>query len=296
MALTMAAMFPLYFIASSSLPGLPAALGLGNDLSTKLLLSMLVSFVLILGTPLLVASLRNIDFRSTFLLDWPSLKSWGLLLPATLLLGFSCWTFAHEIFLFGQALGIGTINIEQFDLASKLQESLKKVPLWIVLLTLAITPAVCEEFMFRGFVLSSFHRQSRASSILLSAFLFGLMHVLTSNVLAVERFLPTTFMGIILGWIAVRTGSLWPGMLVHALHNGLLLSLGVFEDELKAREILVNEGEHLPIPWLIGGGIGIAFGAALIWLYSRSASELATEQSEDLRSVSEAPVDVQVES
>ncbi len=273
MAITMAAMFPLYFIASSTLPNLPAALGFSESLSTNLWFSAGVSVLLILGTPLLAAWFRNLCFATTFRLHNPSGSSWLLLLPAMLLIAGSSWMFAHEIFMIGQQL-FGTIQLEQFERVAEFQQRLKQVPWWIVVCALAITPAVCEEVLFRGFVLGSFSRLSTHWAIVLSAILFGLMHVLTSNVLAIERFLPTTFMGLILGWVAIRSGSLWPGMLLHALHNGLLLSMSHFQDQLKAWNILVVEDEHLPIIWLCCGALALLTGLGLVWMGGRAAREL----------------------
>jgi ABC-2 type transport system permease protein/sodium transport system permease protein len=91
----------------------------------------------------------------------------------------------------------------------------------------------------------------------------------------VERFFPTTFMGIVLGFVAVRTGSIWPGMLLHALHNGLLLSMGYYKDQLERLGILVEEQQHLPTEWLIGGGLALATGMLLIWLSTRPKREPA---------------------
>jgi ABC-2 type transport system permease protein/sodium transport system permease protein len=141
----------------------------------------------------------------------------------------------------------------------------------MVLFVFAVTPAICEEGLFRGFVLSSLHRYSAAWAIGLSAILFGLMHVLTSNVLALERFLPSTFMGLILAWIALRTGSIWPGVLLHALHNGFLLSVSRYEAQLKSWQILVEEGKHLPPLWLLGGGLAFALGIGLFWYTTRNS-------------------------
>ena len=84
--------------------------------------------------------------------------------------------------------------------------------------------------------------------------MFGLMHVLTSNVLAVERFFPTAFMGLLLGLIAIRTGSILPGMVLHFLHNALLLCMSHFSEQLKEMQILVEDETHLPSTWLAVGG------------------------------------------
>ncbi len=263
MALTMSGMFPFYFIASSVLPSLSPVL------SVKLWISAVVSFVLILGMPVCIAWYRRIRLSTTFRLTSGSLAAWPIWLLSIVLLGGSAWMLAHEIFIMAQTLGIGTIELEQFKRVAEFRDELATLPLAMVLFVFALTPAVCEEGLFRGFVLSSLHRYSTAWAIALSAILFGLMHVLTSNVLAIERFLPSTFMGLLLAWIALRTGSIWPGVLLHALHNGFLLSVSRFEEQLKSWHILVEEGKHLPPIWLIAGAIAFALGIVLLWASTR---------------------------
>src|SRR5260221_222984 len=90
------------------------------------------------------------------------------------------------------------------------------------------SPAV-EEFFFRGFLFNAIYTATRArTAILATAALFGLFHVFMSGILTIERFLPTALMGLVLGWLRWCSRSVFPGMLLHALHNGLLLSLALF--------------------------------------------------------------------
>jgi sodium transport system permease protein len=94
--------------------------------------------------------------------------------------------------------------------------------------------------------------------------LFALMHVLTSNILSLERFLPSLFMGLVLGMIAWKSHSLWPGVLLHALHNGFLLSVGHFKTQLQEWGIGLQEHSHLPVTWLSGGLIASVVGLLLM--------------------------------
>lgn len=263
MMMTMAGMFPLYFVASSLLPRL------SNDFETRLWSSAAVSYGLILCLPLWVCWFRRIQFRTTFRLGLPPLKTLPIVLPAVLLIGASAWMVAHEIVLAGQSVGLGTIDLEQMERVLETSFELRRLPIWMVLFIFAVTPAVCEEFLFRGFVLSSLGRKSALWAIVISSVVFGMMHVLTSNVLAVERFLPSTFMGLILGWVALRTGSIWPGMLLHAIHNGLLLAVSHYQDQLKEAGFFVEERSHLPIHWLLSGAAMLAIGFFFVWLSGR---------------------------
>ena len=85
--------------------------------------------------------------------------------------------------------------------------------------------------------------------------MFGLFHVVAATVLAPERFLPSAFLGLVLGWVRYRTGSVLPCMVLHAVHNGLLLSMAYWQDEIGQLGFGVEEGRiagHLAG----GGGVG----------------------------------------
>ncbi len=290
MAMTMAALFPLYFVASSVLPSTSRLLG------TRLAIAATVSFVLIMGLPILFALYRKLNFWTTFRLYPGSLSQWRWWLPGMLLLGISTWTIAHEILLYSQIF-IGGIDAKRLGEVATFANQLRELPLPFVLFVFAITPAVCEEVFFRGFVLGSLNNYSRPLAIGLSAVLFGLMHVLTSNVLMIERFLPTTFIGIVLAWVALRTGSLWPGMIFHAVHNGLQFVLNHNRDFLARWDYNVQENSHLPISWTITGIVLMLAGIAVTYVarttpkardskvQSNPASDQRTEDSPETRQI-----------
>jgi len=81
-----------------------------------------------------------------------------------------------------------------------------------------VLPAVCEELFFRGFVLSGLRSSFRGRfattrAVVASAGLFALFHIFP------EKYLPTFLMGLVLGFLCARTGSIWPGMIAHAVNN-----------------------------------------------------------------------------
>lgn len=83
------------------------------------------------------------------------------------------------------------------------------------LLTLALMPAVCEEFFFRG-CLQSFltaHTRHPQTGIWLTALIFSLLH------LDPVGFLPRLFLGALLGYVFAASRSLYPGILLHFLNN-----------------------------------------------------------------------------
>jgi sodium transport system permease protein len=109
---------------------------------------------------------------------------------------------------------------------------------------------------------------------LLSSLLFGVFHLVATDRLHFERLIPSTALGLVLGWLCVRCGSALPGMLLHATHNSLLLAAAHYQKELNDWGLGLDQttdvqSAGLPISWLIAGAIGTAIGFALVQLGTR---------------------------
>lgn len=126
----------------------------------------------------------------------------------------------------------------------------------LMFLTLAVIPAFVEELLFRGLILENLLPYGRTTAIFGSAFLFGIMH---QNA---EQLLYATLSGVVLGWIYVRTRSIWPCILMHLFNN--------FQSVLQTAVT-----ERLPqatadgILYLMEGGILLLGIAAAILLFLR---------------------------
>lgn len=90
--------------------------------------------------------------------------------------------------------------------------------------------ALSEEWMFRGIVFRALSAHLRLwPAILLTAFLFGAVHVLNVFAMgdlgqATGQAVAATMTGLLLGALLLRTGSLWPPIVFHMFWNfGLLL-------------------------------------------------------------------------
>jgi len=262
--LSVAMLFPATFIAAGSIAQLA-----GTETGPRLLLNSLASALLYVAAPLVLSRLQRVNLRTGFQLQPFSL----LAVPGALLLGLSLWPFAHEIVIILSQLGLTTISPELIERSRTMIDALRNVPVAAILLALAIVPAVTEEFLFRGYLFSALLRRlPAASSILLSGVMFGVFHLVATDGLAVERLFPSTCLGLVLAWVCWRTGSVLPGMLLHTVHNGLLLLLMYYEPTLSAGGWLPTSLadpasiEHLPWLWLALATLGTAAGAALIAL------------------------------
>ena len=118
---------------------------------------------------------------------------------------------------------VGNLFFSQLDFSVIYgEESLGSAPLTVVsFISTAVVPAVAEEFLFRGCVLSNLLPYGKQTAIFGSAILFALMH---SNPI---QFLYTFCAGLILGTVFVESGSIWPGMFLHLFNNFLSVILPV---------------------------------------------------------------------
>jgi len=88
---------------------------------------------------------------------------------------------------------------------------------WAFLLVV-VSPPIFEELGFRGVVFGQLGRSLEPKeTILLSAAAFGLLH------LSVPTLVTHVPLGLYLGWLRHRSGSLYPSIFAHFLHNGLVL-------------------------------------------------------------------------
>jgi sodium transport system permease protein len=211
--------------------------------------------LILLPTVLLVVGLR-LSSRQTFALRRASLRGWG----AAVLLGLSAWTVAGGILI--RLLPPPESLVRAMERVLLFEDT--PVPLWTVWLVIAITPALCEELLFRGVILSGLRRLGPVAAVALSALLFGIFHT------SLYRLLPTAFLGVAFGYLTWKTGSVLPAILAHALNNGLLVTL--IRSETLQR--VLGGGEAAALPWsltLAGSALTLA---AILLLQSARTSDV----------------------
>ena len=94
---------------------------------------------------------------------------------------------------------------------------------------IAVLPALCEELVMRGVLLPSLAAVAPASSaVVLTAGAFALIHF------DPIRLLFTFVVGLVLGFLRLRTGSLWPPVVVHLTLNTLTFAVAPLVDDPSA--------------------------------------------------------------
>jgi sodium transport system permease protein len=148
---------------------------------------------------------------------------------------------------------------------------------------MAVLPALCEELAFRGFVLSGLrHLGSKWWAIGLSAVFFGIAHGI------IQQSLAAATVGIVLGYVAVQTGSLVPCMLFHLTYNGLMFGTAWLMDVSQDWPSWAVPF-HQPAPgtvvynWPVVVVCGLAALVPLVWLHRLPYLATREEQINEAR-------------
>ncbi len=174
------------------------------------LIALVSQLVVILAPTVLMTTTLTLSPRKTLLLYRPRWTT----IPAAALLALALHPTAT--LLRDLVVRLYPMGEEMAGLESALQGG----TFWQLLLIIAVAPAICEELAFRGFVLSGLrHMGHRWRAIIISSLFFGLTHPM------LQQSLVACLVGIVIGYIAVQTGSILPGMIYHMIHNGLGLEL-----------------------------------------------------------------------
>lgn len=117
--------------------------------------------------------------------------------------------------------------------------------------TLAVIPAIVEEFCIRGVVLQPLRRYGDKFAIVMSAAIFSILH---GNMVQIPY---TLVAGIYFGYLCVATGSLWPSIILHFINNMFsvieLVILSNYGEETSAKAIMLMLGLLIAVG--IAGGV-----------------------------------------
>jgi membrane protease YdiL (CAAX protease family) len=215
----------------------------------------------------------KVDFRSALNLRRPTWAALG----GTALLALGWTVISIEIGLF---LGRLMPPPEELQDLSKQLFDVSALPGGIVTLVaiVALSPAICEEALFRGVLTSGLRtRLPGWGTVLAIGLLFGAFH------LSFHRFIPTALSGIVFTYLVIRTGSIFCSALAHFTLNGLaiLVETGTLPDPIvEPLAAIEAESGHVPVAWLLGAGIAFAVGIAIVE-YSARGGQASSRSTMD---------------
>ena len=258
-------LFPLNFVLIGFLGRLPSESP--ADLSLRFVMMSAFTVLSFVIFPLLIGRHQRTPIRTGFGFQQ---TRWVFYFSA-LLLGISLWPIVisllegwHEVY--GWLAGVQERDAWHSRLVEETAQQVARVRLvspLLIAICLAIVPAVCEEWFFRGMLLRSLVKSNKVwPSIIISAAVFGAFHVLSNSVVALDRLVPTTLVGIVLGYLAYKSDSILPGIVLHALHNAAVSFLAYFQPQLSRYSWFPGESDPIPYWWVLLA----VFVAALGWL------------------------------
>lgn len=224
-------------------PILGANLGLYGTLLNEILLLVLAVA--------LTAVVRG-DFKQVFPIHKPKLSAvfgtillWiGSFLVIMIITMIIAYFFPEEVIGVSQGLGMEFASLTFI----------------ISFVIVSISPAICEEAVFRGVVMHSFDNgKNKWIAIVVTGLIFGAFH---GNI---WRFVPTALLGIMLGYIVYETDNMIYGALFHAINNAMpLLSIfamkSMYSNEMFQSQMSTMTDNGIP---LISIGMYVMYGAAI---------------------------------
>lgn len=116
----------------------------------------------------------------------------------------------------------------------------------LYVLSVVVIPPIVEEMMFRGMVLQGLRRFGDGFAVVASAALFGLYHGNLAQ--TVFAFL----CGLVLGFVVIRTNSLLPAILIHAVNNASAVAIQLVE-RYRGTELATSVGDKRAVVLLALG-------------------------------------------
>lgn len=221
--LSLAAVFFFYQIIGGSI----AYMLLGEDLKADgdmTLMRTVMSFgqfMFILAPAIVLALLRGDPLKEVFRLRRPAMPVFFLSLLGIIIVQ----PFLQAFVYFQNELIFSIPGSEAVKSLKELFDALESTTLGLVraqsipefilvLFVIAVTPAISEEFLFRGLVFHSLEKSMTASSaIILAGSLFALFHFHPFNLI------PLIVLGMYLTLVTYESGSIYTAIACHFLNN-----------------------------------------------------------------------------
>ncbi|MEE2711871.1 MAG: type II CAAX endopeptidase family protein [Planctomycetota bacterium] len=148
----------------------------------------------------------------------------GLLRPLVRRVGITddTWWFPFALLLgiwalmTGYTALVGLLGVEMLEYLEGFREA--GWPLWSAFALISVAPAMIEEIAFRGIIQSRLEFVMRPrDALIVQAAMFSVLHMLP--LVYISHFI----MGLGFGVLRQKTGSIWPGVLVHMAWNAWVL-------------------------------------------------------------------------
>ena len=209
-------------------------------------------------------SRKNMMFDPGYQLDSRHFGKYGMgvMILVTIVMTFaSMFAFDLPNYWNLQLTNKSSILARAYELFEEVMKQMTGGPFWASFLTVAIFAPIFEEWLCRGMVLRGLlTRMKPAWAIVVSALFFAVIHANPWQ--ALNAFL----IGLVMGYVYYKTGSLILTMIIHFVNNGSAVILSNIES-LKDYEYMIDmmdKGTYYAVV-----AVSVIILAACLWAFSR---------------------------
>jgi len=177
---------------------LVVGLGVRDDMLLQFLIEVFLA-----APGIIYLMMRKSSFREGLGVAAVGWKTWLLMIPLALCLD----KIAEFINVVSQLFFSNSVGSHVADLVIK-------YPFPVAFFVVAVMPALCEELIYRGVLFQGYRKSGVWSAVLLTAFLFGMMHM------NLNQFSYAFVLGFLFAFINEITGSILPSVFLHMYING----------------------------------------------------------------------------
>ena len=195
----------------------------GNVTLTRIIISF-SQFMFILVPVIILSMLQGNEGKKTFRLNLPKQSVLWLSIVGVLVIqpSIQAYMFLQNKLLTSLPFGGQFINslkelMDSFEAATlSLVTANNTGEFILVAFVIAVTPAICEEFFFRGLVLKNFERvMNPGKAVFMTGFIFAIFHFHPFNLL------PLMLLGFFLSYAVYYSNSILTGIIIHFVNNFL---------------------------------------------------------------------------
>jgi len=229
-----------------------AALFLPSEQPTTLMtLVNLIYYLPFVLIPVIVYALRKRGLSDALRLNpipvFPVLSVALLAILSTLFSSILTALWSALLNLIGLSADVGTVIPTTSD------------ELLLYTLIIAALPAVCEELLFRGFVLSAWETRGTKYAVIVSSVLFALMH---GNIYGLPAYI---FVGLVSGYLVFSLDSVYVGMIYHTVYNAACLVINYMTiSETTAEEMAAATAGMDTVALALSMGLELLMGGFMI--------------------------------
>lgn len=130
-----------------------------------------------------------------------------------------------------------------------------QAPVWVLILVIAVFPAIFEEFTMRGLILSEYRSVSIKKAAIMNGILFSMLHM------NIQQSLYTLAMGILVSYLVYYTKSIFASMIFHFTINGVNVLISTIVASGASSEANSAAQSNVPHSFII---IGMIIGFVIL--------------------------------